>query len=361
MKPKILSKKTLRVLLIVLIVAIAIAVSIPRLIFSGPLHAPVAAAQPGQRRAVLIDTDASFDDVAAILYLLQRSDVDIVGITTVDGVAHPDKGVDSIQRLLNMMGRADIPVVPGTVETPYADKYIPSSWRFQVDNFPKLFFPSPPGDDDRPETSSSAAEFIIETAKGSEAPLTLIALGPLTNLAGAYQLDPNLPHRLQGVVFSGGILVDEPDSPFQDLNVLADPAAAQAVFKRGESLTIIPIDPVAGDRDGQVFGYDQTFISNLDEQARWREMELLAFLFKVQTWTGTTLQNKAVPVWDLTALQIFADPKTCTDWRKVNVQVQDEDPGRLIFSDSRSGDVSVCYAVDAGQLESSLLAINQED
>lgn len=361
MKPKIPSQKFLLVLAFVILGAITIVFSVPRLILSGPNHAPIAASQPGRRRPVLIDTDASFDDIAAILFLLQRTDIEILGITTVDGVAHADKGAESIQRLLSLMGRADIQVVPGSVEGPYTDKYIPSTWRVQVDNLPKLFFPPLPRNHEGPQSSLSAAQFIIEAVYQQESALTLIALGPFTNIAGAYQLDPNFPNQLQGVVFSGGALLDDPDSPFQDLNILADPASARAVFRGPVSMTIIPIDPTARDGEDQVFGYNQGFISDMSEQARWREMELLSLLFKVQILTGTTLPSGDVPVWDLTAVQIFADPESCMGWRKVGVQVKDEDPGRIIFTEANKSNVSVCYTVDANQLEMSVLAINKEE
>jgi inosine-uridine nucleoside N-ribohydrolase len=198
---------------------------------------------------ILIDTDMAIDDWLAILYLLQRTDVDVRAITvTGAGEAHCGPGVQNALDLVTLAGRPEIPVTCGR-ETPLAgDRVFPPGWRDNVDALAGIEIPASPN---RPQ-DQGAVELIGETIRGADGQLVIITLGPLTNLAEAFQGDPALASEVQAIYIMGGAFsvpgnVSNPpemgiDNQAAEWNIYVDPQAAGLVVASGAPVTFVPLD-----------------------------------------------------------------------------------------------------------------------
>ncbi|HEX3090693.1 MAG TPA: nucleoside hydrolase [Ilumatobacteraceae bacterium] len=190
-------------------------------------------------RKILIDTDPGIDDAMCIFYALESPDLEVVGLTTVFGNAHTSVCTTNALKLLEIAGRSDIPVAKGA-DAPLAMPYRgPVAFVHGDDGQGNVFLPPP--------TTSplpiDAAHFIIQTVMDSPGEITLVAVGPLTNLALAMQLEPTLSSHVAEIVLMGGnAFVNGNASPAAEANILNDPEAADIVFGADCPITMAGLD-----------------------------------------------------------------------------------------------------------------------
>ncbi len=139
--------------------------------------------KPLDRSVIIIDTDVGFDDVMAIAMLLAAG-APIAGLTTVNGLAHAQPGAENILRLLQRVGRRDVPVAVGAAAPLSGERAFVSTWRDRADALAEITLPPT----DLQAVSSSAAKFLVHTVNERPGQITLLCLGPLTNVALALQL-----------------------------------------------------------------------------------------------------------------------------------------------------------------------------
>jgi inosine-uridine nucleoside N-ribohydrolase len=208
---------------------------------------PVDSQPPASGRPIVIDTDMAADDWMAILFLLWRRDVEVKAITvTGTGEAHCDSGVRNALGLIALAGRPDIPVACGR-ETPIAGTHaFPAEWRLGVDQLFELTLPGNPNK----ASPSSAVDLLGNTLRSSTEPVTILALGPLTNLAELLRGSPDLQSRIAAVFVMGGA-VDVPGNVFgpglpspsvTEWNIYIDPTAAKVVLASGIPVTLVALD-----------------------------------------------------------------------------------------------------------------------
>ncbi len=178
-------------------------------------------------RKILIDTDPGIDDAMAIFYALASPELDVVGLTTVFGNAHTAVCTTNALKLLEIADRTHIPVAKG-VDGPLVMPYRgPATFVHGTDGQGDVFL-SPPATKPEP---IDAARFIIRTVMDSPGEVTLVALGPLTNIAVAMLIEPSLTANLAGIVLMGGnAFCGGNASPAAEANILNDPEAADIVF-----------------------------------------------------------------------------------------------------------------------------------
>ena len=188
-------------------------------------------------RHVVVDTDLAFDDIMALLYLLQRDDVVIDAVTiSGTGEAHCDPGVRNANRLLALGGETDTPVACGR-ETPLQGaNAFPQEWRTAVDDLSMLDLPEV----DRGADPRGAVRLLLDTLDGDG---TLITLGPLTNVAMALRADPGFASRVPEFVAMAGAIDTGGNAPsgVAEYNVWVDPLAAKEVIE-GMDVTLVPLD-----------------------------------------------------------------------------------------------------------------------
>ena len=215
---------------------------------------PQPALQPGvppilaaDAQPIIIDTDMAADDWLAILYLLQRPDVDVKAITVSGtGEAHCDPGVQNALNLVMLAGRPQIPVACGR-ETPLQGNHtFPIAWRQDVDNMLGLVLLENPN----PPSSLTAVELLIRMSQQAQTKIQLLALGPLTNVAEAIETDPAFVDRLQSITIMGGAVKvagnvgasSDIKNEVAEWNIYIDPHAASIVFNSDVPITLIPLD-----------------------------------------------------------------------------------------------------------------------
>lgn len=196
-----------------------------------------AAAANADLRHVVVDTDLAFDDIMALLYLLQRDDVAIDAITiTGTGEAHCDPGVRNALALLALGGSPDTPVACGR-ETPLqGTNAFPDEWRAAVDDLSMVDLPAV----ERGADPRGAVRLLLDTLDGNA---TLITLGPLTNVAEALRDDPELGSRVPEFIAMAGAIDVAGNTPngVAEFNVWVDPLAAKEVIE-GMQVTLVPLD-----------------------------------------------------------------------------------------------------------------------
>jgi pyrimidine-specific ribonucleoside hydrolase len=186
---------------------------------------------------VVFDTDLAFDDIMALLYLLQRDDVAIDAVTIAGtGEAHCDPGVRNALGLLALGGANDTPVACGGDTPLQGTNAFPEAWRAAVDDLSLLDLPEV----NRGADPRGAAQLLIDTLDGDA---TLITLGPLTNVAEALRADPSVASRVPQFVAMAGAIDVAGNAPngVAEYNVWVDPLAAKQVVE-GMDVTLVPLD-----------------------------------------------------------------------------------------------------------------------
>jgi len=203
-------------------------------------------------RPIAIDTDLAADDILAIMVLLRNAAVDVRGIA-VDGTGEVRcaAGLRNARRLVAAFGRGDIPVACGRENPGPNGRWFPSEWRDGADAFYGVQLPAVDGESDR--TGEQAPELLARLAAAAVAegrPLTVVALGPWTNLADALAVDPAVATNLAGIHAMGGTL-DAPGnidigttspSDHVEWNFGVDPEALAAVMATSVPVTMVGLD-----------------------------------------------------------------------------------------------------------------------
>ena len=229
-------------------------------IFSSPLGAQ-------QKRKVIIDQDArgpATTDEQAILALIQSPQTDVLGITVVTGDQWRDEEVAHTLRMLEIIGRTDIPVVPGAVfplvnskefiarwETLYGKVVYQGAWNWPAGKThgPWEIPPLPEGAPTTKPADTNAADFMDAMVHRYPHQVTICAAGPLTDLTLAIAIDPQFAELAQQLVVMGGSInpqTNDPEfrtNPRREFNFWMDPEATHAVLHaHWAKITDTPVD-----------------------------------------------------------------------------------------------------------------------
>ncbi|HEY7597982.1 MAG TPA: nucleoside hydrolase [Actinophytocola sp.] len=189
---------------------------------------------------VVIDTDPGIDDALAILLATASPELDLLGLTTVFGNCAIDVATRNALVLLDIVRRPDVPVARGAAD-PLASPYLGPVP--QVHGVDGLGDGGPSPSPTREPVAQSAAEFLCRTAAAHPGELTILAIGPLTNLALALRLRPDLDTLVERVVVMGGnALVPGNATPAAEANMRSDPEAADVVFGARWPVTMVGLD-----------------------------------------------------------------------------------------------------------------------
>jgi inosine-uridine nucleoside N-ribohydrolase len=207
------------------------------------LPATAVAQDTASPHKVVLDTDLGFasDDAMALLLLLQSSKVDLLGVTVVTGNAWLNQEVANTLRLLEIAGRAEVPVYAGA-EFPLVNSVAEmrlreslygetseggykGAWKLNGPSRAEVRAPDARFAEKQAETLS-AAEFLVRTIRDNPGEVTVAAIGPLTNVALAVALDPGVARLTKKLVVMGGGIGTRPE-----FNFWMDPEAARMVLR----------------------------------------------------------------------------------------------------------------------------------
>jgi inosine-uridine nucleoside N-ribohydrolase len=314
------------------------------------------------RRPVIIDTDLSFDDYVALLFLLQHPEIEVRAITVVNGVAHVKQGVENAGRLLALMKRQDIPLAGGPERALSGQRAFPPGWRRIMDYGIRLLLPWVSS----PVPRLSAPELICRQCLESDRPVTFVALGPLTNLALALRAEPKLASRIETIFISGGafnvlgtIQFELPGNPNQvaEWNFYLDTEAADQVFKSGIPIVLIPLD-VTHVTGPQPLVFSHETVKRLRKAARGRASRIMVRL--IHFWQMAVTQYPATPVWDAAVAALVVDLSIGTDWRDLAIRVESEPEalaGQTVIEAGKPANARVCFGGDQAAFENAYLEI----
>jgi purine nucleosidase len=280
------------------------------------------------KRKVIIDQDAAGPggtDMQAILALINSPETDVLGITVLTGDAWRDEEVLHTLRLLEIIGRTDIPVVPGAAfplvnSKEYMEKWqtlhgklvYQGAWNYARGYAVHGPYDVPPMPEGKPSTKPStedAAHFLVRMVRQYPHEVTIYAAGPMTDLALAIALDPQFPQLSKELILMGGSInpqTDDPEfalSPTHEFNFWMDPEASHAVL-HGKWPWVV--------------------LTTVDISVKTRmEKDLIEQVRKSQTPAAQYVAKYAEAnyLWDELAAVAWLDPSFITKSRKLYVDV----------------------------------------
>ncbi|MGB2622734.1 MAG: nucleoside hydrolase, partial [Candidatus Acidiferrum sp.] len=287
-----------------------------------PLHAQA-------KRKVIIDQDAAGPggtDMQAILALVNSPETEVLGITVLTGDAWRDEEVLHTLRLLEIIGRTDIPVVPGAVfplvsskeyiakwETLYGKIIYQGAWNFahgHAVHGPYEIPPMPEGSPTTKPSTEDAAHFMVRMVHQYPHEVTIYAAGPMTDLALAIALDPHFPQLTKELIVMGGSMnpvSDDPEftlSPRREFNFWMDPEASHAVLHAH---------------------WPRFVLTTVDISVKTRmEKSLIDQIAKSPNPAAQYVAKYAQPniLWDELAAVSWLDPSLITKWQKLYIDVE---------------------------------------
>ena len=191
-------------------------------------------------RRVILDVDTGNDDAVAICMAALHPDIELLGCTTVAGNLTLEQTTDNTLRVLDAIGRSEVEVHAG-LSRPFAPRPYPMEPGFSVSTFHQEALPV--GSAGLRPRSGRAVEWLIETLRAATQPVTLIPTAPLTNIAAALTLAPEILDAVDEVILMGGAWKTGNCTAAAEFNMYSDPVAADVVLRAGIArLTMVSID-----------------------------------------------------------------------------------------------------------------------
>lgn len=199
-----------------------------------------------ERTRVILDTDFAplpADDALALLFALGSPELELVAVTTVAGNETVETATAEARRLLVLAGRTAVPVYPGA-RRPLVHR----ARGYRPDRHGRWWLDEPArGGAGRTAEANAAADLLLRATRDEPGALTIISVGPLTNLALAVRRDPGFARRVKRLVVMGGAIAALPDgsgnvTPNAEFNIWVDPEAARIVVQSGIPLVLSPLN-----------------------------------------------------------------------------------------------------------------------
>jgi purine nucleosidase len=263
-------------------------------------------------RKIIIDTDPGQDDAAAIMLALASPEVELLAITAVAGNV-PLKLTSLNARIVTeICGRSEVPVFAGA-DVPLKRKLVTAEHvhgKTGLDGV-EIFEPA------RPLEQAHAVDFIIETLLGEpEKTITLCALGPLTNIAMAFERAPEIIGRVEQIVLMGGGYFEGGNiTPSAEFNIYVDPEAAQMVFASGVPLTMLPLDVT------HKVLTTRSRVARLRANGNRASTEMASMLEFFERFDEEKYGTDGGPLHDPTVIAWLIDPDMFTG-RRCNVEIE---------------------------------------
>ncbi len=187
---------------------------------------------------IIMDVDTGIDDALALLLALQSPELDVIACTCVAGNVTVEQTTRNTLAVLETAGRPEIPVARGAAR-PLVRRLTTATYFHGPQGLAQVTLPDPTA---KP-IETSAPRYLVEMANRFPGELTLVAVGPLTNLAVALLLDPTFGRKLKRLVIMGGAVRSRGNiTPVAEANFYNDPEAAQAVMHSGANITLVGLD-----------------------------------------------------------------------------------------------------------------------
>ena len=208
-----------------------------------------AVAQPAQK--IIFDTDFAFppqDDAMALFFVLNSPELDVLGITTVAGNRSVNVATADVLKILEVTNRTEIPVYQGAA-APLLHKGTEWDTKRHGGWYANEPAPQPPGGFAvaKKLESQGAIDYLVATVMKYPGQVTILAIGPLTNIAMAMRMEPRFAGNVKQLVIMGGAIASLADgggnhTPNAEFNFYVDPEAAQIVLRSGIPIVLSPLN-----------------------------------------------------------------------------------------------------------------------
>ncbi len=207
-----------------------------RLVAAAILLATVVPASAAGKK-IIFDTDPGTDDALALMLALNSPELDVRAITVVPGNVTASQGLENALRMVSLANRCDIPVAAGA-QHPLFQKLITAEFWHGKNGLANVELP--------PSKCKVVSQFgpdlIIQMVHAAPHEITLVPVGPLTNIALAVLKDPSIVPLVKEVIIMGGAITGGNVNAAAEANIYNDPEAAQIVFQAGWPLTMVGLD-----------------------------------------------------------------------------------------------------------------------
>jgi inosine-uridine nucleoside N-ribohydrolase len=188
-------------------------------------------------KKIIFDTDPGTDDALALMLALNSPELDVRAITVVPGNVTASQGLDNALRMVSLTNRCDIPVAAGA-QHPLFQKLITAEFWHGKNGLANVELPASKCKVD----SRFGPDLIIQLVHAAPHEITLVPVGPLTNIALAVEKDPSIVPLVKEVILMGGSTKGGNVNASAEANIYNDPEAAQVVFQAGWPLTMVGLD-----------------------------------------------------------------------------------------------------------------------
>lgn len=192
-------------------------------------------------RPFIVDYSPTLSDVPALMFLATHADVELLAVTLAGtGESDCEPGVRNTRALLAIAGWPEVPVACGREEPMVGDRDWPEAFRQASNDLNGMVLPGLPAAE-----PLDAEEVLVRSLREADEPVTIVTLGPLTNIGLVLEAEPELAEQIDSVVTMGGAF-DVPgnveDSPDAEWNLYIDPESVRAVLDSGVPMTFVPLD-----------------------------------------------------------------------------------------------------------------------
>jgi purine nucleosidase len=204
---------------------------------SNKTFATYSSSTPTKPHRIILDTDPGVDDAIAIFLALRSPELHIEAVTPVCGNVPLSLTLPNALRLVEIAGRTDIPVAAGAA-TPLVRRLVTAKYAHGNNGLGGVDFPEPR----LKPVSETATELIRRIVRANPGEISIVAIGPLTNVATVLKSDPTIAPLIKSIVIMGGSLSGGNITPAAEFNFYVDPEAARIVFDSGIPLTMVGLD-----------------------------------------------------------------------------------------------------------------------
>lgn len=305
-------------------------------------------------RKFLIDTDTASDDAVAILMALRAPEVQVVAITIVAGNVGVDQGAKNALNTVELCG-ATTPVYKGLAK-PLLREHVDARFFHGEDGMGGLNLP-PPQLEPQPK---HAVDAIIETIHSAPGEITLVTLGPLSNIAAALLKEPTIASEVKDVYVMGGAAnVIGNRTPSAEYNIWCDPEAARIVFHSGMPILMVGWEHCLG--DSLLSEEDMKAMRVLKTPYADFALDCNREALKVgREWLGLL----GMPQPDPVAMAVALDREVCTHAERKYVDVETTSEltrGETVVDRfgvlNKQPNIEVCFALDAAKFKSLLFSL----
>lgn len=191
------------------------------------------------RRKIIINTDPGVDDAMAIVMAYQSPEFEVVGLTSTFGNTTTPIATRNCLYLNELTGRTDVPVAEGDYGPLNGEKIRIADFVHGADGLGNINVAEPKSS----AIKKSATDFLVETVASQPGKISILELGPLTNIARAIEKDPNFVNNVDEIwVLAGSFFASGNVNPATEANIIGDPEAADIVFTSGAKVVIVGLN-----------------------------------------------------------------------------------------------------------------------